>query len=234
MPGRLSIFDDSTFKADIAQTLGSFKDDVQTLVPNYNIAPTIEVPILTNTMRYTTAHFGLIPSWAKGRSQMQINARCESVFEKVTFKEAYKSRRCIIMVNGYYEWVKDVRSKISVPYFIHANTGDYFAFAGVYEEWYDNALGSTILSCALLTTNPNDFIAPIHDRMPVILAKEDWDTWLDAKSDYTTLNTLYTPYPSDKMQMHEVSQEVNSVKNNGKSCIEEASLQTPRQASLFE
>jgi len=103
MPGRLSIYDHETFKKDVLETLGSFRDEVQNLIPNYNIAPSISIPILTNTQYYTNAHFGLIPSWAKERNQMQINARSESVFEKVTFKEAYKARRCLLLVNGYYE-----------------------------------------------------------------------------------------------------------------------------------
>jgi putative SOS response-associated peptidase YedK len=159
MPGRLSIYDDTAFKEDIALTLGNFKDEVQHLVPNYNVAPTLSVPIFTNAKCYTYAHFGLIPSWAKGRSQMQINARSESVFEKVTFKEAYKARRCLLMVNGYYEWLKMGKNE-KVPYFISAKNSNYFAFAGIYEEWYDNETGQTILSCALLTTEPNDFMNP--------------------------------------------------------------------------
>lgn len=234
MPGRLSIYNDKAFKADVVQTLGNFKDEVKSLVPNYNIAPTISVPILTNTRRYTTAHFGLIPSWAKERSQMQINARSESVFEKVTFKEAYKHRRCIILVNGYYEWFKVGKGGKSVPYFISSSTSDYFAFAGLYEQWYDNAEGKTVLSCALLTTQPNDFIVPIHDRMPVILSKKSWKTWLDPKSDYATLNKLYAPYPGDEMQMNTVSDKVNNVKNNGIECIKEATISMQRQASLFD
>jgi len=232
MPGRLSIYDDKLFKLDVTHVLGNFKDEVQHLVPNYNVAPTISVPIFTNTKRYTHAHFGLIPSWAKGRSQMQINARSESVFEKVTFKEAYKARRCLLMVNGYYEWLK-VGKNEKVPYFISAKNSNYFAFAGIYEEWYDNDIGQTILSCALLTTEPNDFIEPIHDRMPVILAKESWKTWLDPQSDYHALNTLYVPYSSEEMQMHTVGSDVNSVKNNGLECIKEVREQPSRQGSLF-
>ena len=233
MPGRLSIYDDVAFKADIAKTLGNFKNEVQNLVPNYNVAPTHTVNIFTNTRRYTQAHFGLIPSWAKDRSQMQINARSESVFEKVTFKEPYKARRCLMMVNGYYEWLKTAKGEKSVPYFISAKRSDYFAFAGLYEEWYDNVEGKTVLSCALLTTEPNDFVQTIHDRMPVILAKESWKTWLDPQSDYATLNTLYTPYPSEEIQMHTVGSEVNSVKNNSSECIKEVSAKVARQGSLF-
>ena len=233
MPGRLSIYTDAAFKTDVAQILGNFKDEVQGLVPNYNVAPTQTVSILTNSRRYTRAHFGLIPSWAKARSQMQINARSESVFEKVTFKEAYKARRCLLVVNGYYEWLKTAKGEKSVPYYISAKNSDYFAFAGLYEEWYDNAEEKTILSCALLTTEPNDFIASIHDRMPVILAKESWKMWLDPQSDYATLNTLYAPYSSEAMQMHTVGKEVNSVKNNSSECIKEASVQQTGQGSLF-
>ena len=234
MPGRLCIVNDKSFKEDVFETLGYFKDEIPQLSPNYNVAPTIFVPILTNTQRYTFAHFGLIPSWAKERSQMQINARSESVFEKVTFKEAYKARRCLILVNGYYEWLKGNGGAKSTPYFIHARKSEYFAFAGIYESWYDNALGKTIFSTALLTTEPNNFIVSIHDRMPVILAKEAWQTWLDPKSDYATLNKLYTPYPSEEMQMYTISDEVNSVKNRGKECIEAYSVATPRQGSLFD
>jgi len=233
MPGRLSIYTDTAFKADVAQILGNFNDEVQELVPNYNVAPTHTVNILTNTRCYTQAQFGLIPSWAKARSQMQINARSESVFEKVTFKEAYKSRRCLMMVNGYYEWLKTAKGEKSVPYFVSAKNNDYFAFAGLYEEWYDNVEGTTVLSCALLTTEPNDFIASIHDRMPVILAKQDWKTWLDTKSDFATLNTLYVPYPSQEMQMHTVGSDVNSVKNNNPECIKEVHVPVIRQGTLF-
>jgi putative SOS response-associated peptidase YedK len=234
MPGRLTIYDDKCFKEDVVQTLGNFKDEIQNLVPNYNTAPTQAIPILTNTKRYTTAHFGLIPSWAKDRSQMQINARSESVFEKVTFKEAYRERRCILLVNGYYEWLKGTGAIKSVPYYISPRHGNYFAFAGIYEEWYDNAQGRTILSCALLTAEPNEFIKPIHDRMPVILPKESWETWLDTKSNYATLNKLYTPYPSQKMKMYTVSNEVNSVRNSSKECILESRIQGIRQGSLFD
>jgi len=233
MPGRLSIYNDKSFKEDVYQQLGDFNDEVKHLHPNYNVAPTVSVHILTNTKRYTTAHFGLIPSWAKSRSQMQINARSESVFEKVTFKESYKARRCLLLVNGYYEWLKGAKGEKSVPYFIQSSSSEYFTFAGLYEEWHDNEVGERILSCALLTTKPNDFIKSIHDRMPVILAKESWEIWLDPKSDYHTLNKLYEPFDGNLMQMHTVSDAVNSVKNRGENCIEEARVTAPNQGSLF-
>ncbi|NOR56033.1 MAG: hypothetical protein GQ531_07470 [Sulfurovum sp.] len=231
MPGRLSIFDDVTFKEDITKKFGTFRDTLGVLNKHYNIAPTLDIPIYTNTKVYTYAHFGLIPSWAKERTSMQINARSETVFEKSSFKEAYKQRRCLIPVNGYFEWKKDAQSKMSKAYFIVSASHDYFVFAGIYESWYDNTLKKTILTCALLTTEPNDKIASIHDRMPVILEEYQWGLWLDNQSTYHDLNALYVPLSSDKMRYFPVSETVNSVKNDTVECIKEESK--ARQRTLF-
>jgi putative SOS response-associated peptidase YedK len=233
MPGRLAIYDDTSFKEDIFNTLGNFQDDIQVLYKRYNIAPTINIPIFTNTRLYTYAHFGLIPSWANDRSNININARSESIFEKNSFREAYKQRRCIIPVNGYYEWKKDTVSKISTPYIITSNTHNYFAFAAIYEYWHDNTLGKTVLSCALITTQPNKKIETIHDRMPVILHQKDWNTWLDTNSSYDVLNALYTPVSSDLINITQVNNIVNSVKNDTPECIEKSNKQILVQTSLF-
>ena len=233
MPGRLSMFDDATFKEDISKKFGLFKDTVGHLHKQYNIAPTRNIPIYTNTKLYTYAHFGLIPSWASDRSCMQINARSETVFEKSSFKEAYKQRRCLIPLNGYFEWKKDALSKKSKPYFIVFANGDYIVFAGIYESWYDNALNETILTCALLTTEPNEKIATLHDRMPVILQSHQWELWLSHSSSYSELNKLFLPLPSDKITYFPVSNSVNSVKNDGIKCITEHLETEPRQGTLF-
>ena len=233
MPARLSVYDDSAFKKEVLTRFGAFRDDVGVLQKQYNIAPTIHIPIYTNTKVYTYAHFGLIPSWAKDRSAMQVNARSESVFEKSSFKEAYKQRRCLIPINGYYEWVKDATHKKSQAYYIHASTQAYFACAGIYESWYDNTLKLTILSCALLTTEPNHTIATIHDRMPVILEPDDWALWLDEKSNYAELNTLYTPLSSEKIAYYPVGDIVSSVKHDNETCIKEVTLVAPKQTTLF-
>lgn len=233
MPGRLSIYDDISFKEDIFRTFGNFKDDIHVLYKRYNIAPTINVPIFTNTKVYTYAHFGLIPSWANDRSSININARSETVFEKNSFRESYKQRRCIIPVNGYFEWVKDEQTKLSTPYIITSNTHKYFAFAGIYEYWYDNTIGQTILSCALLTTQPNKKIEAIHDRMPVILEQKDWNTWLDLNSSYEELNKLYTPISNDMVNITEVNDLVNSVKNNSIECIQKSTKVKLVQNTLF-
>ena len=233
MPGRLSIFDDEAFKQDIAKKFGTFRDTVGVLNKQYNIAPTLNIAIYTNTKVYTYAHFGLIPSWAKDRSSMQINARSETVFEKSSFKEAYKQRRCLIPLNGYFEWKKDAVSKKSKAHFIVSTSGDYFVFAGIYESWYDNTLKKTILTCALLTTEPNEKIATLHDRMPVILESRQWELWLNQRSNYHELNRLFVPLPSDKIRYIRVSDLVNSVKNDSIECIAENLETEPRQGTLF-
>lgn len=233
MPGRLSMYTDLAFKRELTKKFGTFRDDVGSLHKQYNIAPTLDIPIYTNTRVYTYAHFGLIPSWAKERRSMQVNARSETVYEKSSFKEAYKQRRCLIPVNGYFEWQKDTQTKKSKPYFVVSSRAEYFAFAGIYESWYDNTLKKSIHTCALLTTQPNEKIATIHDRMPVILEAHEWEMWLDDKSTYHDLNRLYVPFASDKMRFYPVSDKVNSVKNDSVECIKEETHTEPRQATLF-
>ena len=233
MPGRLCMFDDLAFKQDIAKKFGPFRDTVGVLNKQYNIAPTLNIAIYTNANTYTYAHFGLIPSWAKERSSMQINARSETVLEKSSFKEAYKQRRCLIPLNGYFEWEKDEVSKKSKAHFIVSTTGKYFVFAGIYESWYDNALSETILSCALLTTEPNETIAKLHDRMPVILESQQWDLWLNPRSTYGELNKLFTPLQNDKITYYPVGDLVNNVKNNSIECIKENLKTETGQGTLF-
>ncbi|HIC43545.1 MAG TPA: SOS response-associated peptidase, partial [Sulfurimonas sp.] len=174
-----------------------------------------------------------IPSWATSRSSMQINARSETVFEKSSFKEAYRQRRCLIPLNGYFEWEKDAVTKKSKAHFIVSTSGDYFVFAGIYESWYDNKLKQSILTCALLTTEPNEKIAGLHDRMPVVLESHQWKLWLNDRSSYKELNTLFAPLSSEKIRYFRVSELVNSVKNNNLECITENLEIEPRQGTLF-
>ena len=227
------MFDDLAFKEDIKNNFGGFRDTVGVLNKQYNIAPTLNIAMYTNAHVYTYAHFGLIPSWAKGRGSMQMNARSETVFEKSSFKEAYKQRRCLIPVNGYFEWKKDPETKSSQAYFIVSSEHPYFVFAGIYEWWYDNALKKPILTVALLTTEPNNMVDTIHDRMPVILEQHQWKVWLDDKSTYADLNTFYEPLASEKMRYFSVGEMVNSVRNDGVGCIEEVQAVGSRQRSLF-
>lgn len=233
MPGRLAIYDDKSFKNDIQNSFGRLKDNIGILEKRYNIAPTIDIPVFLNTGVYTYAHFGLIPSWAKDRSSMNINARSESIFEKKSFREAYKQRRCIVPVNGYYEWEKDPLTSKSIPYIVTSSTRNYLAFAAIYEQWYDNISGKTLLGIALITTEPNEKIAALHDRMPVILDQKDWTKWLDNNSTYEELNSLFKPCGSEIINLDEVSELVNSVRNDSPKCLEKSQRVSMTQGSLF-
>ena len=219
MPGRLAIFDDSSFKNEARKIFTDVKNRLGIITPNYNTAPTHLVPVLLNTKQYTYAHFGLIPSWAKDKKNININARSETLFEKKSFRDSFKSKRCLIPVNGFYEWKKKDKEKI--PYLVKAKNGDCFALAGLWDEWFDEVSGKLILSIALITVEPNDMIITIHDRMPVILDKENWKIWLDNDSSLDELNKLFKSYSSENMQMYEVSSFVNAVSNNNDICIKE-------------
>ena len=224
MPGRVASFDDAQFKFDASSLIKN--DLVSSLKPYYNIAPTHAVPVLLNNGTFITAHFGFFPPWAEDRKTIHVNARNESIFEKSTFRESYKQNRCIVLINGYYEWID------SIPYFIHSSKNEYFAIAGIWDEYYDKKLNQNILNIAMITCEPNDKIAKIHHRMPVILDKKDFSTWLH-NNDINTLNNLFQIYPSEYMTYHEVSKNINKVGFDNSSCIKEYKNQISGQLSLF-
>ena len=235
MPGRVAIYDDVSFKYDILEVFGSFQDNIKLLNPRYNIAPTTPLPVFLNNRVYTYSHYRLIPSWAKDKKNININARSESLFEKVTFREPFKSKRCLVPINGYYEWKKDKLDKSikSRPFFINHTRQNYFALAGLWDEWYDADTNSYILSCALVTTEPNETIEKLHDRMPVILDKKDWSTWLDYNSPLQDLNKFLKPSSSEIIQMDEVSDIVNSVANDSIDCLRKPTKIKMIQQTLF-
>ncbi|MEA3384519.1 MAG: SOS response-associated peptidase [Campylobacterota bacterium] len=232
MPGRLAIYDDISFKKDAIDIFGNIKDNIKVLNKRYNIAPTIDIPILLNNFVYTYAHFGFVPSWAKDTKTININARSESIFEKKTFRESYKSKRAIVPINGSYEWIKNPYKKESIPYIIKHSKQDYLALAAIWDEWYDTSTNTYLLNCALLTTEPNDKIKQIHDRMPVVLDKKDWALWLDNSTNFEQLNKLFKPYPNERIKIEEVSTLVNSVRNDSIKCISKQNVKIG-QGSLF-
>jgi len=233
MPGRLAIYDDIEFKQDISNIFHNFDDKIQILHKKYNISPTLDIPIFTNKMIYTYGKFGLIPSWANGKKNFNINARSETLLEKSSFKEPFKTKRGIVPVNGYYEWVKDPFSKQSIPYMIHSLRKTYLGIAAIYDYWYDNTIDHTLLTISLITTQPNSIIEPIHQRMPVILEQKDWKLWLDQNSSFHQLSQLFTPICSDLLKITKVNSCVNSVKNNSPLSIQESNNIIMRQPSLF-
>ena len=188
----------------------------------YNIAPTQDILTITNDGEANTAQFmrwGLVPSWAKDISigSRMINARAETLAERPSFRVAFRRRRCLVIADSFYEWKRDGRKR--TPMRISLESGELFAFAGLWESW-NSPDGRPILSCAIITTAANEFVAPIHDRMPVILSQDAETMWLDpGVQDTDALSELLTPYPPDLMSAYEVSSVVNSAANETPECI---------------
>lgn len=191
--------------------------------PRYNIAPTQGIPVIANTGENKLDFFtwGLIPFWAKDPSigTRMINARAETLAEKPSFRNAYKRRRCLILSDGFYEWQKIPGQKSKSPVYIQMIDGKPFAFAGIWENW-NSPDGSQILSTTIITTEPNEIVRPIHNRMPVILSSDDYETWLQpGEVDTTQLQPLLKPYSSEQMNAYAVSRLVNNPKNDSRACI---------------
>ncbi len=191
--------------------------------PRYNIAPGQEVAVVFNRdggRSLGMMHWGLIPSWAKDPSigNKMINARAETLSEKPSFKRLIAKRRCLVLSDGFYEWRKEGKRK--APMRIRLKTGEPFGFAGLWDSWRKPD-GSDLQTFTIITTEANELLKPIHDRMPVILLKEAEQQWLgfDVK-DTSELLSLLKPYPSDLMEAYDVSLLVNSPRNDLPECIE--------------
>lgn len=194
--------------------------------PRYNIAPTQDVLVVREDFaggRYPSyTRWGLIPHWAKDMSigSRMINARSESVHEKPAFRQAIRTRRCIVPASGFFEWSATPAGK--VPHYITMRDGSPFSFAGIWESW-KSPNGGNVETCSILTTSANSLMATIHDRMPVILHQGEFQLWLDRTvNDPHELQRLYQPYPAELMQEWQVSTSVNSPRNSGSNCIDPA------------
>lgn len=197
------------------------------LAPRYNIAPTQSIPVVRQQKggdrELAQLHWGLIPSWAKDTKSgaRLINARGETVADKPSFRAAFKRRRCLVIADGYLEWLRAGKEK--KPYFIRMNDEGPFAMAGLWEIWRGgnkSETAPTIQSCTIITTDANDLTREIHDRMPVVLDAEDWPLWLNPDmQEPTEIKHLLRPYDSGAMKMDAVSQRVNSVRNDDPDCL---------------
>jgi putative SOS response-associated peptidase YedK len=191
--------------------------------PRYNIAPSQPILALPNdgTKRADFFVWGLIPSWSKDPAigGRLINARAETLAEKPAFRGVYKYHRALIFTNGFYEWQAQPGMKSKTPHFIRLKSGAAFAFAGLWDEWHSPD-GSQVRSATIITTEPNELMAPIHNRMPVILPQNTWSQWLDpAPQSPERLQTLLLPYPAAEMEAYPVSTLVNSPANDREECI---------------
>ena len=194
----------------------------------YNICPTQPVPAVTmhnlpigQVRVLEPLRWGLIPSWAKEsmiRERTSFNARAETVDEKGMFKHAFNRRRCLLPSDGFYEWLGSTTPK--QPMYIRLQSKELFSFAGFWEEWIAPD-GSPVRSCAHITTVPNSLVAAIHDRMPVILHKEDEAMWLDPTVPGSAVKRLLVPYPSELMEAIPVSRRVNDTTRDTPEMIEE-------------
>lgn len=200
------------------------------LAPRYNIAPTQPVATVvrdpvSGQNQLTIMRWGLIPAWANDRSwaSRMINARGETVAEKPAFREALSKRRCLIVANGFYEWQKQPTGP-KLPMYITLRDHALFGFAGLWDRWTDPDTGERLTTCTIITTAPNALMAPIHDRMPVILPRNVQDRWLDPTLTQGALLTpLLAPFPAEDMIAWPVSRRVNTVSNDDPALIERAS-----------
>lgn len=183
-----------------------------TIAPSYNIAPSQDILAIINrgSREFIQCRWGFIPSWAKDTAvgYKMINARAETIAAKPAFNSAFRKQRCLIVADGFYEWKKAEKRK--VPFYIHLKSGKLFGFAGIYNTWVSES-GEGICTCAIITTEANDLIRDVHNRMPVIIPEEKVNLWLESdRDDEQTLLTMLNPYPAEEMEMHEISFRVNS------------------------
>ncbi|MBP3040593.1 SOS response-associated peptidase [Bacillaceae bacterium Marseille-Q3522] len=190
----------------------------QLFSPSFNVAPGQKILAVINDgskNRLGYLKWGLVPPWAKDEKigYKMINARAETLADKPSFRHALKKRRCLIVADSFYDWkLQDPDTK--VPMRIKMKSNELFAMAGLWESW-KSANGKIVYSCTIITTEANELMKDIHDRMPVILKKEDEERWLDPSiSDTAILMKILKPYDAEKMEAYEVSTDINSAKNN--------------------
>lgn len=195
--------------------------------PRYNIAPTQPVPTVLNDgeRALTFSRWGLIPFWAKeaGIGSRMINARVETVHEKPAFRSAFRRQRCLVFADGFYEWTPVPGQRRKQPMYIRLKGGAPFAFAGLWDRWRDPAAGedaAPIITCTIITGEPNALVAQYHNRMAVILSPEHYETWLEpGELPPGALLPLLKPYPAGLMEAYPVSTRVNSPEFDDPSLI---------------
>ena len=196
--------------------------------PRWNAAPSQELLVIRRNHKIGEVsldplRWGLIPNWCNDPQggRKPINAKCETVHTLPTFRDAYRSRRCILPVDGFYEWMAVKGAKAKQPFAIAMKDGKPFGIGGIWENWRDPASGEWVRTFAVITTAANELVGQIHDRMPLILAREDYGRWL---SDEPDAHELMKSFPAEAMRMWRVSTRVNKPENDDPEVMKELSL----------
>ncbi len=220
---------------EIAKYFGVDGGPEQLLEPSFNVAPSKDVYVVVErggVRKLDAFHWGLVPFWSKDpkTGNKMINARAEGIETKAAYKQALKKRRCVIPVDGFFEWKKVPGQKRKQPMYIRRKDGEPIALAGLWEVWRPKEdegkpaeESDWLRSCTIITTEPNEMMAKIHDRMPVILPPSAWDKWLDPENnDIDSLVKLLKAAPEHLLEAHPVSLMVNNVRETGAEIIEPA------------
>jgi putative SOS response-associated peptidase YedK len=232
VPGRITLTTDA---AALSAAFPWLKVPAE-LQPRYNIIPTQPIAVVLNDGRNQVdfLNWGLIPSYTKVKmTTFLLNARAEGIQRKPSFRSPFKRRRCLVLADGYYEWVKIPRKREKVPYWVHLKSKQPFVFAGLWDEW--NAIdGSEVKTCCFITCEPNELVAQIHHRMGVILHEKDYGVWLQPdEADPADLLPLLAPYPADEMAYYQVSALVSSRRDTAECIapVPPAEIPKPKQAA---
>lgn len=221
MCGRYSL---NNSKEELKEWFDADSFDVDTIQPNFNVAPTDLMPVTGENKEGRRSilpfRWGLLPFWAKKKDQSysMINARAETIDTKRSYKSSFRKYRCLVPASGFYEWKNKGGEKI--PYYIYPTHEPMFAFAGIYNVW-KSPEGERIPTYTIITTDANEKIKNLHDRMPVMLLKEEWNEWLDPNNhDTDSLKDLLRPFPVDALDYYKVAKKVSNVRNNSRELIE--------------
>jgi putative SOS response-associated peptidase YedK len=255
MCGRFAVTTDPATLAEKIEAINESRP-AESSGPNYNVAPTTTITTVVRrhsnpeepdgeaSRRVRSMRWGLVPPWAKAgadgapesKGPLLINARAEKVTTSPAFRSSAKSKRCLIPMDGYYEWRANAdgdsgKKSRKTPFFMHREDGELLFMAGLWSVWKSAKDATPLLSCTIITTDAVGELAGIHDRMPLIVAERDWDRWLDPDAP-ADLDFLAAPPSVDGIDVREISTLVNSVRNNGPELLEPAEPQ-PEQATLL-
>lgn len=231
-------FTSTTSAADLAAYFDADAEGLPELGPNHNVTPTSDVYIVREESErrlLDIAHWGLVPQWAESPAigSRLINARSETAASKPSFRAAFRRRRCIVPVDGFYEWIPVPGQRKKQPFHLRRRDSQPLAFAGLWESWRstDRPDEPALRSCTILTGPPNATVAPLHDRMPMILSPEHWAIWLDPDlDDPALLQSLLVPAPDDLLEAWPVSLAVNDVHRHDAALVERIEVDVDDEA----